>query len=246
VLPFDSIRQSHDIDELCAPGGEATTSAQLAQDEAKNNFCAAGSPVSLHFTDFDKLQTAAESAGVIPGRVPANRSILRNLLMHPAGQRLSEGSLVRVGAHLVEAHYSNVSKGESVNCNRKGPEYNDIHIILSDTTPRSDLCDTVTAEISPHFRPAEWTPENLNKWGETRRFRFTGQLFFDGSHRACKQGSPSSPPRRSVFEIHPVYAVDVCRTGAAAEQCDVDDDRAWVPLHTWLSTEGGVASEDGQ
>jgi hypothetical protein len=42
-----------------------------------------------------------------------------------------------------------------------------------------------------------------------RPLRITGQMMFDGSHRPCANGS-GSPKRVSVWEIHPVYASDVC------------------------------------
>src|SRR6185295_4882845 len=40
--------------------------------------------------------------------------------------------------------------------------------------------------------------------------RVTGQMFFDGSHRPCV-GEEGRPRRISVWEIHPVYGIDVCK-----------------------------------
>ena len=57
-----------------------------------------------------------------------------------------------------------------------------------------------------------------------------GQLFFDGSHIACKNGqSQNDFPRLSVWEIHPVYAIDVC-TNKEIENCRVDDESVWFPF----------------
>jgi hypothetical protein len=44
--------------------------------------------------------------------------------------------------------------------------------------------ESVTAEASPHSRPAEWTDDNLNHFRD-HLFRFTRQLFLDTSHTAC-------------------------------------------------------------
>jgi hypothetical protein len=41
--------------------------------------------------------------------------------------------------------------------------------------------------------------------------RLKGQLFFDASHVPCRPGKPVNPARSSVWEIHPIYSVDVCK-----------------------------------
>lgn len=244
TLPFDPIRQAHELDDTCGPEGAATRQPQILQNTAKNGFCASGAEVTLTFADFDALQQAAEAASVTFGsdaQLPKSRSALTSLLTR-GGARVGEGSKVRLAAHVIDAHYSNVSRGESVNCQTPGEEFNDIHIVLGERSAADDPCTSITAEMSPHFRPDAWTPDNLNKLAATRLFRFTGQLFFDASHRPCTDGHRSNPPRRSLFEIHPVYGVDVCRTGL---QCDVADDAAWVPLHEWLGT-GSSESGEGE
>jgi hypothetical protein len=38
-----------------------------------------------------------------------------------------------------------------------------------------------------------------------------------------------------VWEIHPVYAIDVCRFRSKAK-CTAEGS-AWIPLHEWLSEE---------
>ncbi len=238
TLSFQSICQMHEIDDSCGPEGSATTDPQIAQNTAKNNFCASGTPANLSFKHFDTLQANATAAHVTFGndsRIPRDRSPLAHLLSLPGSGTIGEGSLVRFAAFVVDAHYSNVSRGESVNCKNRGRELNDIHIVLAEGAPTAgatfDECSTVTAEISPHFRPEVWTPENLNSVARTKQFRFTGQLFFDASHRPCEGTTVSNPARRSIFEIHPVYAVEVCKS---ASSCKVDDDAAWMALHEWL------------
>ena len=58
----------------------------------------------------------------------------------------------------MDAHYSNLGSGESVNCKRPDQESNDIHIVLGQTAEEKDECNSVTAEMSPQFRPAVWDP----------------------------------------------------------------------------------------
>ena len=58
-----------------------------------------------------------------------------------------------------------------------------------------------------------------------------GALTFDAEHKPCANGKPApgSPVRISVWEIHPVYAVDVCKYTTLA-RCKVTDDSAWTPF----------------
>src|SRR5438046_2914474 len=62
TLPFDAIKQEHQIDSSCDAAGSSTSDAQAAQNEAKNNFCASSTPVKLTFDNFSQLQQAAENA----------------------------------------------------------------------------------------------------------------------------------------------------------------------------------------
>lgn len=255
TLPFDSIKQVHPIDDACGAAGSAqadTAPEQAAQNEAKNSFCQTGAPAGLGFDHFDSLQSAAEAAHIPFGsssHLPPDRSLLRSLISLPANGVVGEGNVVRLSAYVIDAHYSNVSSGESVNCQTAGQEFNDIHIVLGQT-PDDDPCRSVTAEMSPHFRPDMWTPDVLDKLAG-RPLRFTGQLFFDASHKPCSNGHRSSPPRRSLFEIHPVYAVDVCRAvvpssdkAAWLQQCESASDDNWVSLQAWVGDESNTAGEE--
>jgi hypothetical protein len=217
---------------------------------AKNNFCSTSDPVVLAFGDFGELQKKAAAAHITFGsdsKLPKDRSALSSLALD-SGVTVGEGDVVRLAAYVIDAHYSNVSSGESVNCKTKGDEWNDIHIVLG-TQPDADACESITAEMSPHFRPEIWTPSTLNNLAG-RPLRFAGQLFFDASHRPCEGGSTASPPRRSLFEIHPVYAVDVCKTKPAAgtempASCDASKDENWVHLEDWVgATENDSETND--
>src|SRR5581483_5850947 len=230
TLPFESIREDHPIDSACKPGGSA---AQHAQNRAKNNFCASGNPTRITFDDLVKLQQAAKAKGIPFGgtNLPEDREVLKDLTTNASGTKIGEGKKVRLVAFVINAHYSNISKGESVNCKKKGRENNDIHLVLG-RTPNDTPCRTVTAEISPHFRPLPWDTDNLNSL--THPVRFTGQLFFDASHKPCP--NPDGPDRASNWEIHPVYAIDVCKNKTMAG-CPINNESKWVPLHKFLGFE---------
>ena len=56
TVPFHEIQQHHPIDDGCRTEGESPDPAQLAQNTAKNNFCAPEPAVDLTIDDFIGLQ----------------------------------------------------------------------------------------------------------------------------------------------------------------------------------------------
>ncbi len=240
TLPFDSIKQHHPIDDSCGLDGAAQSDTpQSAQNDAKNNLCSTGTPVNIDFDVLRQLQqdAAKPGSGITFGgdsQLPKDRSVLRNLPTKAGA--LSEGDVVRIAAFVIDAHGSNLSSGESVNCKQHGAESNDIHIVLGENSPSDDECSSVTAEMSPHFRPDVWAPTILNQHN-AHLYRFTGQLFFDASHRPCS-GGKGSPKRSSLWEVHPVYGVDICTD--THNNCKVDTDENWISL---AEQEGEVPSE---
>lgn len=242
AYPFADIEVAHSIDADCGAAGNATDAPNQAQNLAKNNFCAAGDAITVTPTDLVQLQEAVVKANIPSGshdQLPPNRSVLRDLVTTSNGESIGEGVKVRLVAFVEQAHYSDVPSaaerakgkgGESVNCNEFLNETNDIHIPLVQT-PGENECNSVTAEMSPHARPVGWTPAALNVAGQV--VRVTGQLFFDGSHKLCVDGKgvPGNPARESLWEIHPVYALDVC-SGKSISECPVDDESKWHPLES--------------
>jgi hypothetical protein len=103
---------------------------------------------------------------------------------------------------------------------------------LAESKSVSDFCDSITAEMSPHFRPEDWDSGVLKSLG--RPVRLTGHLFFDGSHKPCRPGKAASPKRASVWEIHPVYQVDVCKN-TSLSGCPFGDESKWTPLHDFMT-----------
>lgn len=238
TLPFETIKQHHAIDDSCPATGSSdpstnTGARQAAQNQAKNNFCAANAPVNIDFDVLHQLQQEAASVTTFGGdqELPQDRSVLRHLPTKVGD--IGEGTVVRIVAFVINAHPSNVGSGESVNCKQKPAESNDIHIVLGQNSNQDDECSSVTAEMSPHFRPDTWTPDNMNQ-NNARLFRFTGQLFFDASHKPCTGSTGPNPKRSSLWEIHPVYGVEIC--GDTGNNCKVDSDQNWIALSAFAGT----------
>ncbi|MDP8981376.1 MAG: hypothetical protein M3O35_12390 [Acidobacteriota bacterium] len=247
TLPFDSIKQDGlVIDSKCGDAGCAAADTPGGmQNMAKNNFCATGTAVTVTPDDLKQLQADAETKGVTFGGeadVPTDRSVLQGFT---AGDKtVGEGTLVRMAVFIIETHPADVTSGESVNCKNKGALLNDVHMAMG-LKYGANECTSVTAEISPHFRPKAWSPvfhvlpkapKGAAKPAAITKFplRITGQLFFDASHVPCTGSKPvgSNPKRQSLWEIHPIYAMDVCSKSTLAE-CSADDDSVWTPLDQW-------------
>lgn len=105
---------------------------------------------------------------------------------------------------------------ESVSCHNGKVSFVDIHLTLA-RTKKANLCKSIGAEIIPHFRPLK------------------GHLFFDGSHHPCGDPNMTShdPLRRSDWEIHPVYSIDVCSNTTLAS-CGVSTESVWTPFDQWI------------
>ena len=243
-LPFSAIEVKHPIDQSCGIHGKTTSPAKSQlQNSVKNNFCAA-SATSETFTPqmlIDLQHNTHVPSG--QGKEPADRTPLKDL---------GEGKLIRMKAFLIEAHHADLpragstSGGESVNCNALTEEGNDVHMALG-AKPATQECDSISAEISPHYRPASWNEiGHFETWNPTtakyvanpamasrlqsHAYRITGQLFFDASHAPCPCGVPCNPIRASVWEIHPVYKIEVCKAGAS---CDENADGDWIDFDSW-------------
>ena len=240
-LPFSAIEnRAHPIDKTCgANGNTASPANSQTQNLVKNNFCATtpGNKPEAYTT---KMLVDLQGKTQVPsghGKEPTSRKAL---------QDLGEGKVIRVKAFLVEAHHADLGSGESVNCNLGDEEGNDVHIALG-PDPATKECDSVTAEISPHYRPDTWHEighfelfdSGTKKYTvnaaraarlQAHPYRITGQLFFDASHEVCPCGATCAPSRSSLWEIHPVYDIEVCKAGT---QCDETNDAHWLPFDTW-------------
>lgn len=240
------------IDKTCGISGNAAANTpEGLQNEAKNNFCAAGSATTITPAILASLQSAAVTAKIPfgPNNLPTNRDALRKGLS-AGGKTYREGQHVQMAAFFIETHIADLDKGESVNCkminSRAG---NDVHMALG-MAYGADECASVTAELSPHFRPSAWSSlseipakDKTTKPPAITQFpiRVNGQLFFDASHKPCSGGKAISgdPARQSLWEIHPVYEVDVCSFRTLA-QCPADssDPKMWIAIDKWKAPAG--------
>lgn len=257
ALPFEKIKLAHPIDQTCPAGGSdagpSGNAPHRLQNEAKNNFCATGKPQPVTLDAFEHLQTVVNNMKDLKWgeavSLPPDRSVLRNLKVIDGGRSLTlgEGTKVSFVGFVLAAEHADVGTGEDVNCNKPGNENNDIHISLLGTpppatspVPDSIRCRAVTAEISPHYRPAAWDKFDSAKSLKALRarpVRITGPLLFDAAHRPCENGTPSgkNPVRISVWEIHPVYAIDVCKNNTLSK-CSVDVNTMWTPYDQFSTT----------
>lgn len=235
-LPFDSIKTDGlTIDEVCTEDGNAGDDVgKRLESNAKNNFCAEGDPIGIKVEDLNLLQAASDKIAGLRNTLKTTRDPLTSVLTLTDGTQIGEGSLVRFVAFFLEAHYSNVGKGkgELVNCKLPEKDDNDIHMELILDQADDDPCHSVTAEMSPHFRPAAWN--ELVSLEIARPVRITGPLFFDGSHQPCHDDKRPNPKRSSVWEVHPIYQFEVCKAKTIVA-CDVNNDAQWIPLDEWQS-----------
>ena len=237
TVPYASIAEHHPIDDTCGLDGDAAGDPpHAAQNRAKNNLCATGAALVTFFS-FKKLQ---QKVDLVPGatswdrfHLPPDRSVLANLYTTTEGDQIGEGAVVRLASWILK-----LRKGgsESVNCGKTKKDEIDMHLVLVDkSNPNTPECSSVTAEVIPHLRPAAWDGQTILS-AIDHPFRFTGHLMYDAAHRPCSGSPPqpgtSAPARSSSWEIHPAYAIDVCKFKSLTK-CKASDDAVWTPLDQW-------------
>jgi hypothetical protein len=238
--PFGSNSKAHAVDQSCGLTGDAASDGDKAQDTQKNNLCATGTPRVVTIADLQALQKSVDLSGVDYGNEdehhqgpPANRADLFTKL--PSGSP-KEGDLVSFVGFIVEAK---PGSSETVNCHcGPNPLSIDVHMALADhqmnlagATKDADLCtNSFVSETIPHLRPAYLELTAVQPIVGKKIVKITGPLLFDGSHRPCQgtQRGSSDPARLTVWEIHPVYKIEVC-TKTTLDQCAADSAN-WQPV----------------
>ena len=146
---------------MCA--AQTNDSPDALQNLAKNNFCAAtpaAGAALVTFISFTKLQQKLdqkpEAKHWNAQHLPANRNVLHGVYTTSENATIGEGSVVKFAAWLMKLRPGHT---ESCNCNVDGDEMNDMHLVLISSSDRENTreCTSVTAEISPHFRPDNGT-----------------------------------------------------------------------------------------
>jgi len=241
------------IDSLCPRAGNSKPKSDHGiQNAVKNDFTVKGTPVELTFSDFGELQKATDKKigdgiiKILAEGFPANRatSLQNQISLH--GKSIGEGTPATLEAYIYSAHYSNTKfnrykhnkrgSGEANNCKCNRVDWNDIHIALVEKVNDGE-CNSVTAEISPHYRSVIWSRFHDGRISEIQqdlpgllrhkvilgkvsgdkpiKVRITGPLFYDASHAPCKFNSAgavvqfNSPARRTIWEIHPIYRIQM-------------------------------------
>lgn len=237
-VPFDGppfAPEEHPIDNDCGIKGAGTETEKQEESTTKNSLCAHGSAARVTFASFRKLQSATEADQFDLGD---GRTGAKNLVTTTDGATIGEGSVVKLAGFVIRADTANRKKDETVNCNKGGNARNDIHIHIAPTSSKamSNFCGAVVAEMIPHLRTDDWTGANLMVADGTP-LRITRQLFYDTSHRhaiCATTSKQKATPRSSSWEIHPVYAIDVCKHSTLAA-CDPRDNSNWARFEDWLA-----------
>jgi hypothetical protein len=206
-------------------GCSAAGSAHGLANKSKRTVPSEGTPTTLTFDTFSQLQSAAvelvDQGVEIP---PAERDKIKSI--ETAEGTVGEGSRVRLVAFLSKGK-PHANSGESVNCNLKTEANNDIHVSVAETKNGSEF-EGVVVEMIPQDRPANWTSSKVDQL-RGNVLLIEGGLFYDNLHFA--NGDASNPigrqPKRfSLWEIHPVTSVKVCKK-TTVSQCDPDRASDW-------------------
>ena len=222
------------IDAVCEAAGNGGKEAN--QNQAKNNFCAAGPARAITIADMVALQKKVQAIKGINFGNPSSHPLASKpgpVVNRKGLVAIGEGNEVALQGYILIARQEGA---ESVNCGKKvpdSPSYHDIHISIVDSAGNTDECSGVVVEMTPHHRPAPWSPENVQVVGKKHLLvRVTGQLMFDSSHTPCSGGVAvkGDPRRASLWEIHPIYKLEVCPAG----DCGTT---GWKTLEDWVQTE---------
>jgi hypothetical protein len=112
TLPFQNVALNHPIDfsnQSCGMSGDSSANCLRVENLVKNNFCAGTNFRDVSLSDFVTLQQQADTqvGGGNDAKLPSDRGALKNL-----SKGVGEGSAVRFTGYLMDAHYSNVGKGD--------------------------------------------------------------------------------------------------------------------------------------
>jgi len=108
---------------------------------------------------------------------------------------------------------------ETANCGNLTLELTDTHITVA-LGPTADLTTTLIVEVTPWWRQEmkkqaiDWSTPTLSQTITGKKVKFTGWLLFDVGHiteatNTRPASAPRAPWRRTVWEIHPVTAMQV-------------------------------------
>jgi hypothetical protein len=251
VLPYAAYAPTRDALHFCDNAGRRAglpppPLADRLRLDAQNNLCApASAPVPIALKEFGLLPSPPRS------QLATTRKSLAQVAVLPGRANAGEGTVVRTvgiisNAHLVGCREPEAGEpaGEAVTCHfMGGPKVSEIQLNLSPVSAPRDApdCDTVVAKLVTHFRPIWW--DDLDIKTPEAPVRITGQLFYDDAVDSCQRPGARAA-RLTSWEVHPVYAIDVCVASAATE-CDPLNGKLWVPYHQWLDRQDARVRASG-
>jgi hypothetical protein len=207
----------------CSPAD----SAHGLVNKKKRTVPAEGAAITVSFDTFSQLQNAAvELVDQGVEIEPSDREQIKSQSIDTTEGKLGEGDRVRLVAFLSKGK-PHANTGESVNCNLKREENNDLHISVTEKRTGSEF-EGVVVEMIPQSRPDNWTSQNVGKL-RGKVLLIEGALFYDNLHFANgDENNPLSgqPKRFSLWEIHPITSVKVCKKSTLS-QCDPDRASDW-------------------
>ena len=127
---------------------------------------------------------------------------------------------------------------ESVNCGHSEPAggdpactRTDIHLPIVEGVNGHEVQSIVSEPIPQGPNVKMWTPSafrEVKKQG--RKLLIRGGLFYDSAHivNTDENGAISQPKRFTLWEIHPITAVLVCKR--QDNKCDPETATDWNPL----------------
>jgi hypothetical protein len=133
-----------------------------------------------------------------------------------------EGVSLRVVAFLShQVKVETEGRGESTNCHFTQPEDVDWHVYLTEH-PNEPIAKAVIIETTPRIRVGhKWDPKVLERWvNKDTPVRVSGFLMLDPEHRDMIGSA-----RSTVWELHPVMKIEVCKSTSCTES-------EWADLDT--------------
>jgi hypothetical protein len=189
-------------------------------------------------TIFHMRRLEVEADRVLPKRADRTIDDRRMISRFDLGDcAIGEGSAVRVAGYIAPSGRSSTAGAhegsvESVNC-RLGTSANaDIHIPITAGAKNEDECHGVVVEMIPQGRDAHpgWTVAALRDLAKKRRLvLFVGRLFYDNEHLVrpdCAAPHVQQPKRASLWEVHPVIEMYVCKDDA----CTANSAQGWTKI----------------
>lgn len=181
------------------------------------------SAIELSFDSIEQLQAATDRRHVLQGIALRRRSKVQQEFtvtdFYGKPVKVREGSVVSIRGYIVGIPH--VSRADRDPCDTApGRAARDYVLNLGELAGDTEF-DSIIAVITArnrrqHPNDKKWNLEKIRRIArETAMFRLTGQLFYDSKHVVNSDPAAEmkdEPRRLSLWEIHPVTNIKVCRS----------------------------------